>query len=223
MLCGYGVVNPCLIAKCLRNVDYAVISCVQIKSFLEGNLSLRKSFAERGFISPLTKSTHFIIASIERPQPNLKHALKDDIISPCFHDSACGTQECTCERCYKFCCCPPTCSKRVGCSCSDCGIEVDGKFQCPCRAKRIECDPDVCACPALKQQITMRPRSQRDLSCINTPVTFGVSPRLVLSKSLICEGLGLFAGQLFERLDFIGEYRGVILDEQQSSMIECLN
>ena len=58
---------------------------------------------------------------------------------------------------------------------------------------------------------------------MNTPVTFGVSPRLVLSKSLICEGLGVYAGQNFDKFDFIGEYRGVILDEHQSNIIESLD
>ena len=42
-------------------------------------------------------------------------------------------------------------------------------------------------------------------------ITFSVNRRLLLGKSKICDGVGLFAGQKLKNGDFIGEYKGEIL------------
>lgn len=148
MLCTYGIKNPCLIAKIVNNQSYP-LDCGVVSTFLESNAVLLKSFAERNTSNNFNKqisNKKFCIK--EKRQPNPKHTHRDDVITPCFHDGDCD-KDCPCERCFKFCCCPPTCPKRVWCECRNCEIEEQGKKICPCRQKKIECDPDMCGCPVV--------------------------------------------------------------------------
>ena len=40
---------------------------------------------------------------------------------------------------------------------------------------------------------------------------YNVKRRLLVGKSTICDGLGLYAGELLKKDDFVGEYIGEIL------------
>jgi len=40
---------------------------------------------------------------------------------------------------------------------------------------------------------------------------YNVKKRVILGKSLVCEGLGIFAAESFKKYDFIGEYVGDII------------
>lgn len=60
-------------------------------------------------------------------------------------------------------------------------------------------------------------------SCRNQNLREGRKRHLVLSKSLICAGLGLFAGEDFEPAEFVGEYPGnyLYLDAESHAVEMC--
>ena len=127
---------------------------------------------------------------------------------PCFHESAICDENCYCAKnrgyCEKFCCCSLFCELRFkGCNCpnGDC-------FQqnCECFQSQRECDPDVCLhCNAKNNIHLLEIAGVYNMPiCKNSMLTYKVKRRLVLGKSTICEGLGIFAGQMFKKGDFIG-------------------
>jgi hypothetical protein len=54
--------------------------------------------------------------------------------------------------------------------------------------------------------------------CPNTNMLYEVKRRLLLGRSTVCSGHGVFAGESFQKGDFVGEYLGEILNERQSEV-----
>ncbi|CAD8185714.1 unnamed protein product [Paramecium octaurelia] len=129
--------------------------------------------------------------------------------TPCFHEGSCKDADCSCVMCPRYCCCKGKCEKKIKrCDCKYCGYdEKKRKFSCACFNLGFECDPSICKCT----------------NCNNVNLTLGISKQLILGKSLICNGIGLFAAQHFKPYDFIGEYRGnyLLLDEESFIIEQC--
>lgn len=139
---------------------------------------------------------------------------------PCFHDGECNEDNCYCVKnrgyCEKYCCCSLFCELKFGgCHCpnGDC-------FQqnCECFQNQRECDPDVCLHCNVKNNSHFLERAGVKTMpfCKNSNLTYKVKRRLVLGKSTICDGLGIFAGQIFKKGDFIGEYVGEMLNFEEA-------
>jgi len=58
--------------------------------------------------------------------------------------------------------------------------------------------------------------------CPNTNITYRYKPRILLGKSKICDGLGIFAGQHFKKNDFIGEYVGEVISKEEGEKREIV-
>ena len=137
---------------------------------------------------------------------------------PCFHENAC-TEDCYCIKtrgyCEKYCCCSLFCEFRFkGCSCvnGECSHQT-----CECFQNQRECDPDACLkCNAKNNKHLLEIFNVKMPVCKNSCLTYRVKRRLVLGKSTICEGLGIFAGQMFKKGDFIGEYTGEVLNFEEA-------
>ena len=75
-----------------------------------------------------------------------------------------------------------------------------------------ECDPEIClSCCSYVDQLMIRQIKLNIPYCSNTSLLYNVKKRVLLGKSLVCEGLGIFAGEEFKKYDFIGEYTGDII------------
>jgi SET domain len=84
--------------------------------------------------------------------------------------------------------------KFKGCHCKVCGA------RCPCFLKYRECHPLLCH----KQEVTFS-------FCINMRMLLNKRSKLLLGKSSICNGYGLFAGRNFVPTQTIGEYTGELI------------
>ena len=75
-----------------------------------------------------------------------------------------------------------------------------------------ECDPDVCqSCYShINQSVVLQLNIQIPF-CPNTNLLYKVKKRVILGKSLVTDGLGIFAATNFKKNDFIGEYIGDII------------
>lgn len=138
---------------------------------------------------------------------------------PCFHQNSCSEENCYCIKnrgyCEKYCCCNLFCEFLFGgCSCSA-GECVEQS--CRCLQNQRECDPDFCLkCCSKNNQYFKEIFDIQMPSCQNSMITYNIKTRLLLGKSKICDGLGIFAGTIFKKGDFIGEYVGEVLNIEEA-------
>lgn len=130
---------------------------------------------------------------------------------PCRHRGKCTSNNCSCVQAGQFCtleCCNGRKSKNFfrGCECNgNCSTN-----RCSCHAANRECDPELCGCKLCS-----------DSTCKNANITMGTMPLLYIRESMIPgAGRGCFAGKAFKKGDFIGEYTGELLTEDQAARRE---
>ncbi len=201
----YGWTNPCAIRLLLNNQK----ECWEIDAFIrsssKSNLPeelIAKAKADKKPESKFNKRTNTHTVS------NLwKHYI------PCYHPGE-SCKNCTCHErgiCEVSCGCTKDCPMRFqGCNCKP------GKCQtvdCNCWRNNRECDPELCK--GCRCDINIRLAKKKNLKtpiCNNTNITYKYKPRLLLAKSTVCDGMGIFAGQNFQKGDYIGEYVGEMID-----------
>ncbi|UJR28086.1 hypothetical protein I4U23_009342 [Adineta vaga] len=144
---------------------------------------------------------------------------------PCDHDRSLPCNEdCYCVRsgnfCEKFCCCASTkCDNRFpGCRCrSSCTTK-----QCPCYAAARECDPDLCTqCGAddFRNGNTTSNEliTKSTCSCHNVAIQRSLHKSLLLAESDVA-GWGIFTQVNIQRNEFIAEYCGEILTQDEGEI-----
>jgi len=204
----FGIENPCMIRLMLDNDK----KCWEIKSFIDSYPNIPRNTLPDALIH----SSKFEIPKEQRNKKKktefLQHNRKQYI--PCYHPfSSC--ENCPCHDrgyCDLWCGCSKDCPiKFKGCKCKPghCREEKD----CPCALNARECDPEICInCRCEVNYRLVKKYGLKIPHCPNTAITYQYKPRLLLGKSEICEGMGVFAGQQFEKGDFIGEYVGEIIE-----------
>ena len=201
----YNIKNPCFI-KLLLGTN---MSCKEVYTIIQNYKNLKTSDPEN-HKSDIDKSN-------KNPKKSFKDkkAIFQDYL-PCYHPGEkCDLKICLCAAirgsCEKYCGCSKTCKYRFnGCNCLP-GRCKEG-FECYCIKNNRECDPDLCInCKCEMNTQLIKKKRLRIPYCPNTNVTYNYKPRILIGKSKICEGLGIFAGQLFKKNGFIGEYVGEIL------------
>ncbi|KAM3139206.1 hypothetical protein pb186bvf_008616 [Paramecium bursaria] len=166
---------------------------------------------------PCSSIKPFIKQAIPRPiqvKKQKKIIQKDfsqKIYAQCIHDEDCDSGECYCVTCFKWCCCAGKCKQSFKpCNCGDsCGFRQEKqKIVCPCYEKGFECDPELCRCK----------------NCKNQNCSQKIRTKLMLGQSNICHGIGVFAAQKFKNSDYIGEYVGnLLINEDESLCVEQID
>jgi hypothetical protein len=138
----------------------------------------------------------------------------DSFYIPCSHYGPCTN--CYCIKrlgyCQKYCLCKDTCEYQYpGCKCMD---SCDTK-SCLCFNKKRECDPELCSCShGVPMKILINRLHYPHLPCCNNlQFTIGRKRKLIIGKSLLCDGYGLFANELFNKGEYIGEYIGELTSD----------
>lgn len=153
-----------------------------------------------------------------------------DHFDPCSHEGPCDSQ-CPCVQhrvmCERFCrCTAETCAiKFTGCAChshgKSCLPNAKSKDQksCICVQLNRECDPVLCgSCGALERA---NPRNADNdhlyaTGCQNVALQRGKAKSLILGNSMIenC-GYGLFTAQDISQDDFVIEYVGELISQDE--------
>ena len=146
---------------------------------------------------------------------------------PCDHDGKCSAEtHCPCFEqgipCEKACACTPACERRFnGCSCHTLHRRTvcfkDDRCEC-FRAKR-ECDPDVCKgcrADAVLDPVNRYNELIQKTFCQNVHIQLAKPKRTILGASKI-HGFGVYAGEPIKKYDFVGEYKGESISQEEQS------
>ncbi|KAK1930574.1 Histone-lysine N-methyltransferase EZH1 [Phytophthora citrophthora] len=227
--------NPCIISSMAKST-----TCKEVGAFLEAERQskpIRTSSMDDMPLSPDVRSKHN-----GRKRGRSSHSSNNRILlnrtrnnrlkdkganheyEPCNHEGACDSTDCSCmardHTCEKACSCSRDCPNRFpGCKCSlgNCRTKA-----CPCFIAARECNPDLCVTcgasevPALIFDEERRNMSALDLGiCCNVNILRGLHKKMGVAYSTT-HGWGAFALENIKRGEFIYEYHGALLSQDEA-------
>ena len=156
--------------------------------------------------------------------------------TPCNHPGSCDAKSgCLCAKleivCEKTCSCSNTCHRKFGgCRCAAKGKVCRENDRCECWALNRECDPELCLSCGAHDILDPANRRRDDIAhgrCANVVIQRGVPKRTILGISKIMadskeEGLGLYIGEAVRKGDFIDEYVGEIVTDNEAHRREAV-
>lgn len=165
-----------------------------------------------------SKRTHLTDLSLTRE-------LQERIpFTPCSHPGPCDkTADCLCHKskvsCERSCGCSNNCGRRYqGCKCVARGKKVCfADERCECWHLNRECDPWLCGrCGVLDvlDPVNRYNESVQEFLCKNAKLQLDMPRRTLKGRSDI-HGWGLFAGEDIKKTEYIGEYKGEIIGEDE--------
>ncbi|EEY59595.1 polycomb-like protein [Phytophthora infestans T30-4] len=229
--------NPCIIASMVKST-----TCKEVGAFLGSERQskpIRTSSMDDMPLSPDGRSIHNgrkrgrarnsrssnnrILLNRTRNN-RLKDKGANHEYEPCNHEGACDSNDCSCmtrdHTCDKACSCSRDCPNRFpGCKCSlgNCRTKA-----CPCFIAARECNPDLCTTcgasevPALGFDEERRNMSALDLGiCCNVNILRGQHKKIGVAYSTT-HGWGAFAMEPIKRGEFIYEYHGSLLSQDEA-------
>lgn len=155
---------------------------------------------------------------------------------PCSHEGPCSKANCWCVQngsfCEKYCCCGVDCKHKFpGCNChSGCTSKA-----CPCVAANRSCDPDLCGVCGASVPAALVPRVEAHFDavrsgsikvpglephdcklCVNSVFLHKRSGKRLLMAPSEIHGWGAYIEKSAERHEFITEYLGEIISQDEA-------
>ncbi|KAK9471592.1 uncharacterized protein V1510DRAFT_404071 [Dipodascopsis tothii] len=144
--------------------------------------------------------------------------LKRGNVSPCMHDGPCG-DTCPCVlsqvTCEKACGCGSGCRRQWrGCQCTAGRCRTPA---CPCFKWNRECDPDLCRLCGADDILDPKNRDilEDKRLCRNVNLQRGIGKRTILGRSIV-SGWGLFVGEPMRPDEYLGEYKGELISQDEA-------
>ncbi|TKA75726.1 hypothetical protein B0A55_05917 [Friedmanniomyces simplex] len=149
---------------------------------------------------------------------------------PCNHPgTSCEDALCSCFTemlaCEKTCACSSNCSRKYqGCTCRHDKLRKNQSIicfeddRCFCFSLGRECDPDLCGTCGVEDVLDPLNRYDTDIlrkRCHHASIQRRVPKRTVVGDSRI-HGLGLYAGENIKKHEFVGEYKGELIDKAEA-------
>ncbi|CAI5717068.1 unnamed protein product [Peronospora destructor] len=229
--------SPCLISFTIKST-----TCKEVGAFLEYECKSKRTCTSAMDVLPLShgarsnhngrkrgralnsrSSNNRILLNRTR-----NNCLKDNGVNheyePCDHEGACDSTGCSCmtrdHTCYKACSCSRNCPNRFpGCKCSlgNCRTKA-----CPCFIAARECNPDLCVtCGASEVPALIFDKERKNMSaldlgiCCNVNILRGRHKKVGVGFSTT-HGWGAFALEPIKRGEFIYEYHGALLSQDEA-------
>ncbi|CAI5733457.1 unnamed protein product [Hyaloperonospora brassicae] len=229
--------NPCIISSIIKST-----TCKEVGMVLESERPSSPAHGSAMNDVPLSSDAELIPngrkrgrardsrsrsnpISLERTRNNcLKGEWVNHEYEPCNHEGACDATRCSCmardHTCDKACSCSRDCPNRFpGCKCSRGNCRTKA---CPCFIGARECNPDLCiTCgasevPALVFDKDRMKMSALDLGiCCNVNILRGLHKKIGVAYSAT-HGWGAFALEPIKRGEFIYEYYGALLSQDEA-------
>ncbi|OWZ03863.1 Polycomb-like protein [Phytophthora megakarya] len=214
--------NPCILSSMVKS-----LTCKEVGAFLEAerqNKPVRTSSMDDMPLSPdvrlnngrkrnrnLRNSNNRILLNRTRNNRYKEKGVNHEY-EPCNHEGPCNSADCSCmsrdHTCDKACSCSRDCPNRTK--------------ACPCFIAARECSPDLCiTCgasevPALIFDEERRNMSALDLGiCCNVNILRGQHKKIGVAYSTT-HGWGAFALEPIKRGEFIYEYHGALLSQDEA-------
>jgi hypothetical protein len=148
---------------------------------------------------------------------------KIEPIKGCKHDGPCNAIDCDCVDkkllCGKICECSSSCPQRfTGCACHKSGKPCSDE-RCICVQLKRECDPDLChSCGAVERANPQNRDNDRlfNTGCANVDLQRGREKQAMIGVSNIGNFWGLFAAEDIRNGEFIAEYVGEIISDEEA-------
>lgn len=204
-------VNPCEIARL-----FAERTCRDVHQYLETNPTLvkvRHSQVQKAKKKPLRRRPFQNRKGSLVAQKRFRHNEAElwHSYSPCSCKNGCNSS-CSCYQtknfCEKYCGCYPGCVNQwKGCKCAHrCDTQ-----RCPCLSASRECDPDYCyLC-----RKTCEPGCSPENECKNMNLRLRKHKRVAMGLSIVA-GWGGFLMDAAKKDDFLGEYTGDLITDQEA-------
>ncbi|KAK9453029.1 hypothetical protein V1511DRAFT_506318 [Dipodascopsis uninucleata] len=145
--------------------------------------------------------------------------LKRGNVQPCMHSGQCEETNCACVVnkvfCEKACACPQSCPRRWrGCRCTTSRCRTSA---CECYKWNRECDPDLCRSCGADEILDPKNRDIVEIKrfCKNVNLQRGLGKRVIVGPSAV-SGWGLFLGEPMNQDDFLGEYKGELISQDEA-------
>ncbi|RQM14731.1 hypothetical protein DD237_007268 [Peronospora effusa] len=229
--------NPCLISSTSKSA-----TCKEVKALLEYDCNSKRTRASAMDILPLSleaRSNHNgrkrsrALKSRSSSNQSMLNKTRNNCLKdrganheyePCDHEGACDSTGCSCmtrdHTCHKACSCSRSCPNRFpGCKCSlgNCRTKA-----CPCFIAARECNPDLCVtCGASEVPALIFDKERRNMSaldlgiCCNVNILRGLHKKVGVGYSTT-HGWGAFALEPIKRGEFIYEYHGALLSQDEA-------
>lgn len=213
--------GPCMISLGLGNV-----SCLAIFQQMRSDASAAKHDPSPTEVAAVADSKRIQTFDHAGENSNTHHLDNRIPFIPCSHPGPCDKDSgCSCYSnrisCERMCGCSKACGRRYqGCHCGAKNNSVCFKDdRCSCWLLNRECDPWLCGTCGVLEVLDPVNRYNEEIQnshCKNAKLQRDVPRRTLKGKSDV-QGWGLFAGEDMKKHEYIGEYKGEVVGEQESN------
>jgi hypothetical protein len=213
--------GPCIISLGLGNV-----SCLAVFQQMRSDASAVPNHTYALEVPVVADGKRIQNFDHEGENSNTHHLDNRIPFMPCSHAGPCDKDAgCSCHSnrtsCERMCGCSKACGRRYqGCACGAKNNSVCFQDQrCLCWRLNRECDPWLCGTCGVLEVLDPVNRYNEEIQtshCKNAKLQRDVPRRTLKGKSDV-QGWGLFAGEDMKKYEYIGEYKGEVVGEQESN------